>query len=149
MSTFFLFLLFSSSSSPLPLHCFIQIIKGGLIPPSPPCGSVPAGALYSFYETPLVHVFRRGFFCLLINLRVQRMWIVVDNNISWQSYDYQISKKIIQQILLNLLIDSSVYFQLTIIIPCPRLDRACSCFSWFYCGSVQLMMHGQLYVLVD
>jgi len=46
------------------------------------------GALYSFYEIPLVHVFRRGFFCLLINLRVQRMWIVVDNNISWQSYDY-------------------------------------------------------------
>ena len=46
------------------------------------------GALYSFYETPRVHVFRRGFFCLLINLRVQRTWIVVDNNISWQSYDY-------------------------------------------------------------
>ena len=28
------------------------------------------------------------FFCLLINLGVQRTWIVVDNNISWQSYDY-------------------------------------------------------------
>jgi len=30
MSTLFFFLLFSSSSSPLPLHCFIPKIKEGL-----------------------------------------------------------------------------------------------------------------------
>ena len=54
MSTHLFFLLFFSSSSPLPLHCFIPKIKvglrgvsigirevGGLNPPSPPCGSAP------------------------------------------------------------------------------------------------------------
>ena len=73
-----------------------SIQQRGQVPQPLHSGALP---LCAFFYYQLVHyiLFVKlhwcmcsggDFFCLLINHRVQYTWIVVDNNISWQSYDY-------------------------------------------------------------